>query len=140
MGKTNLIQRNNIINTFNRCKWNELTDKIKRNHGVDACKAWISAEKFRIPLSYFPIHKSDVTAKKKAEDAGLFRPVNQQIVQATKKGISEMNRKYKAEYSTTFESTCKLVNISTERQRRVDLAQEMKENIEEQWKGTAVVR
>ena len=91
-------------------------------------------------LSILPINPNDNIGKRKAEENGLFKPTSQQLSEATKIDVSLLNNKYKKEYSVTFEKAYNTVKKKAEDKKRNSIAQEIKENIENQWEETAVSR
>ena len=86
------------------------------------------------------INKKDTLAQKKAKEKGLFRPAKRKIIEETEKDISILNQKYKENYAVTFDSALKIAERPTVRKNRSEIAQEVKENLEEQWNETTVVR
>ena len=100
----------------------------------------MGAEKYRIFQSYLPINSNDNASKYKAEESGLFKPIRQQVIEATKDDVVELNRKYKKDFSMTFESAYNLVKKKEVDKKRSYLAKKVKENIENQWEETSVAR
>ena len=86
------------------------------------------------------INKKDLSTLNRAEEKGLFKPVKRKIIEETQKDINILNSKYKENYSITFDSTLKIAEKSSVRQKRSEIVKEVKENLEEQWNETAVVR
>ena len=80
----------------------------------------LGAEKYRIFLSYLPLNSNDNASKNKAEESGLFNPIRQRVIEATKDDVVELNRKYKKDFSMTFESSYNIVKKKEDDTKRSD--------------------
>ena len=141
LGKKDGSKKTEFLFTFSQEKWISLSEVVRKRHGnAEVCKGCLNDDRYRIPLSYIPINGSAKEFKKIAEENGLYRPVRHNIIEETKRDISELNSKYKEQFSVTFESALKMAEKSAVQKKWSQCAQEVKENIEEQWKETAVIR
>ena len=140
LGKTSSTKKYEFLDKFSSIKWNDLNDCVAKRHGTFECKGCLGDEKFRVPLSYLPINKHDRAAKAIAEEKGLFRPVKRKIIEAAEEDINLLNQKYKEQYSVSFENAMKIAEKTSVRQKKAEIAKEVKENIDDQWREKAVVR
>ena len=141
LGKADKVKKAAFLEIFSEEKWNSLTEGTRKKHAKkDHCHGCLGDDRFRETLSYLPIREKDRLGKQKAEAAGLFRPVKHSIVEQAKKDISLLNTRYKKDFSVSFESALQMAEKTAVRNKRSQIAQEIKENIEDQWCETAVVR
>lgn len=139
LNKADCAKKSLFIETFCQEKWASLLEGAKKKHGnLSLCKGCLNNDKYRLPLSYVPINSAEW--HKIATENGLFRPARHNIIDETKRDINVLNGKYKEQFSVTFENALKMADKSTVQKRWSTVAQEVKENIQEQWKETAVVR
>ena len=140
LGKKFPSKKQQFCSTFSGESWSNLIPGVKAKHGSFECQGCLGNEKYREPLSFLRIDKSDITGQRIAEEKGLFVPVRLKLIEETEKDIKILNAKYKENFSMTFNSALKATNKAAAKQARSEIAKELKEDIEEQWKETAVVR
>ena len=140
LGKNSADRKLEVVGAFSSLKWNELSPYEKKKHGDFKCKGCLGSEKYRVVLSMLPINLNDSLGKKRAEESGLFKPIRQQVLEATKKDLNRLNYEYKNDFSMTFESAYNIVKNKETEKKRTEIAKELKENVENQWEETAVSR
>ena len=140
LSKKDSNAKQEFVKTFSQQVWTSLSSTRQQKHGSFECKGCLREEKYRALLCQLRINKNDKIGFKNSEEKGLFRPVRRQIIEETEKDIKAPNDIYKENYSLSFESALQMSEKCSARQKRSEIAQEIKENIEDQWKETAVVR
>ena len=129
-----------FLESFCQESWKGLSNFKQQRHASFECKGCLGDETYRDLLSNLKINKKDLSTLNRAEEKGLFKPVKRKIIEETQKDINILNSKCKENYSITFDSTLKIAEKSSVRQKRSEIVKEVKENLEEQWNETAVIR
>ena len=135
LGKRSAETKGKIVTCFSREKWNKVLSKEK--HSIFYCKECLRSDKLRPILSLFPINKKDNRARKKAEDAGLFRPPIEDRIQSS---LERLNEEFKCDYDKSFEEVTFELKRKFKRKEERCVLKKAKENIESQWRETSVLR
>ena len=114
-----------------------LSGELKSRHSLENCDGCLKKGIYKTVLAQFPIKK--LCFRKKAEKAGLFKEKN--LHDITQKTLNKLNKQFKRDHGTSFTTEVKKVFKEEKKQiNKGDIIRAAKENIEQQWKETAVER
>ena len=137
IGKQNPDVKEHILNTISKSEWSLLSGQLKSRQTLENCDGCLKKGIYRSVLAQFPI--KSLWLRKKAEKAGLFKEKNLRDI--TQKTLNKLNKQLKRDHGTSFTTEVKKVFKKERKQiNKGDIIRATKENIEQQWKETAVER
>lgn len=136
LGKKSTPNKLKVLSCFSIDEWKKVVRKER--HSLFNCEECLRSDKLRPSLSLFPINKKDMKGKKRAEEAGLFRPpIQVKVVEA----LDRLNEEFKSQnYTKSFEEAAFDLKRKLKRQEERVLLKKTKKNIESQWRETSVLR
>ena len=138
LGKRSPSIKHEILSLFGSHSWKNLSEEIKSKHTFSDCKGCLQDEKYKNGLAELPIKKSCAKFKAKAKQYGLIKP--KILADITTKIVNDLDQEYNEKYNTTFS---KQIQLNSERKKPTadsSIARKTIQNVEKQWKETAVER
>lgn len=138
IGKTSSKIRDEILAIFSSKVWASMPQPKQNCHSLYDCDGCLKNEKLKYMLAEFPIKKGNVRFKARAKSAGLVKA--QVLRNITSNIVNKLNEDYKRDYNTTFTGQICKQHKNNSPDEVKSIARATKQDIEKQWKETAVER